>query len=113
MRVQAMRGGVTRYTFDEIKRKRVVKALCTKCGQKRQRTFTADQTVNPFNKNEDGSVKSPEQVAAAVEAELAALCARPFECVPCWDAGADDRRKAAMAALKARSATAEGAPDKP
>lgn len=48
--------------FDEYIDKKVVKVICTKCGKKRQRTITASQTLNPFNKNKDGEVKSAHEI---------------------------------------------------
>jgi hypothetical protein len=105
MRVQALGGGVTRYTFDEIKRSHTVRAACTKCGKKRQRKFTADQTVNPYNRNEDGSVKTREEVARAVEAELVVMLAKPFLCGDC---DAIERRKRRFASLGINTDNASG-----
>lgn len=43
---------------------------CPKCGKlKRKRTFRAECTVNPFNVNDDGSVKTPGQVRLQSSAE--------------------------------------------
>lgn len=41
-------------------------------GKKRRRQKTFTQTENPFNKNADGSVKTPAQIYASVLAEAAA-----------------------------------------
>lgn len=38
-------------------------------GKKRQKTKTFYQTLNPFNKNSDGTVKSREQILIEIEAE--------------------------------------------
>lgn len=44
---------------------------CPACGKtKRTRTFRAECTVNPFNVNEDGSVKSPDQVRKQSQAHV-------------------------------------------
>lgn len=38
---------------------------CPKCGKlKRKRTFRAECTVNPFNKREDGQIRTPSEVRA-------------------------------------------------
>ena len=62
--------GRTRVTFDEVK------AVGTRYevidGKKRRRQKTFYQTVNPFNKNADGSVKTRAEVYAAVRAEARA-----------------------------------------
>ena len=43
---------------------------CPSCGKaKRKRAFTAEHTVNPFNKNADGSVKSPSEVSQGARAD--------------------------------------------
>ena len=44
---------------------------------RRQKTF--EETVNPFNKNADGSIKSREQVRASVNAKARAWEAEPAE----------------------------------
>lgn len=106
MRVQHLSGGITRYTFEEIQRSRVVRATCTVCGKKRQRTFNADQTVNPYNKNDDGSVKSRDQVIAAVEAELDNFCAEPFRCATCYSTWREAERDRALDALASGTSTA-------
>lgn len=105
MRVQHLSGGVTRYTFEEIQRSRVVRAVCARCGKKRQRTFTADQTVNPYNKNEDGSVKTRDQVIASVNAELDNFCAETFYCATCYGLKRAEQRKQALDAHGSLSAT--------
>jgi hypothetical protein len=42
------------------------------CGKRFTRTISAYQTVNPWNKNPDGSVKTRAQVQASVADELKA-----------------------------------------
>lgn len=49
-------------TFDEIKDKIKVSGVCKKCGKKRSRTVSEFQTLNPFNKNENGSIKSVSEI---------------------------------------------------
>lgn len=55
------------YTFQEVK----VKATrFSETGKRQQKTFTA--TVNPWNKNADGSAKSEQQVRDDLRTEAAA-----------------------------------------
>lgn len=46
-------------------------------GKPRQETRTFMQTINPFNKNEDGSLKTYDQILAEVKAERDAWLAQP------------------------------------
>jgi len=60
---------------------------CPACGKpKRSRVFTVEHTVNPFNKNADGFVKTASEVwreaQRAAEAELAAFKREPL-CSTC------------------------------
>lgn len=61
-----------RYTFEEIKRRESVVLPCKKCGIKRERVVSESSTVNPFNTNEDGSVKTREEVIQQVKQKLQA-----------------------------------------
>lgn len=57
------------YTFEEVQATRIKHGRCPGCRKsvKRRRTFV--RTVNPFNKNPDGSMKSREQVHEEVNRE--------------------------------------------
>ncbi len=57
------------YTFEEIKRSQTFKLKCL-CGKRFQRTVSAWQTVNPFNKHPDGTVKTRSEVWTSVGEEL-------------------------------------------
>ena len=48
---------MTVINFEVIKYKEKVKGICVKCGKKKQRMIKAEQTVNPFNKDEAGNPK--------------------------------------------------------
>lgn len=60
---------------------------CPTCGKRVTRSRTFEQTVNPFNKNEDGSVKTWAEVSADVRREAAAWDPQPsvFEHNKCYD----------------------------
>lgn len=54
-----------RMNFQMFPASAVAKFDCPSCGKKaRKRTFHGECTCNPFNKNEDGTVKSPTEVRA-------------------------------------------------
>ena len=57
------------YTFPPITVRRVHSGKCPVCGKtvRRSRSFT--HTVNPFNRNPDGSVRTVAEVTARVNAE--------------------------------------------
>lgn len=56
---------------------------CPVCGKKvrRQRTFT--QTLNPFNRNADGVVKTPKEIYAELDERAGAWKAEAVVCTPC------------------------------
>lgn len=56
--------------FDEIQQTQTVKILCKVCRKKLTRVLKSYQTVNPFNKNDDGSPKSRSEVNDSVATEL-------------------------------------------
>ena len=68
---------MTTYVYQQVKHTAKRRVTCEECGLKfnRQRTFT--QTVNPFNKNPDGSVKTFMEVMAAVRVKAALWEADP------------------------------------
>lgn len=54
--------------FEEIKTKRT-KKYTDENGKKRQKTKTFFQTLNPFNKNKDGTLKTEAQIWQEINAE--------------------------------------------
>lgn len=60
------------YHFQELKRTKLVKLKCA-CGKRFQRTLAATQTVNPFNKNADGTVKTAREIYQELAEEIAAM----------------------------------------
>ena len=67
-----------RYDFQRIAQTGYRSGVCDVCGKRGERQVTIEQTVNPFNKNPDGTVKTVAQVVDAVNAELRAWKAKPF-----------------------------------
>ena len=73
------------YRFKEVTSSRKVSGTCTVCGKRKARTFRITHTINPFNKNPDGTVRTAEEVSECVRTELAEWLARPFVCASCPD----------------------------
>lgn len=76
------------YRFEEIKLSGSKKVPCGQCGKKVSRTRTFEQTINPLNKNDDGTAKTARQVAASVREELRAWQAKQEGelCASCYKA---------------------------
>jgi hypothetical protein len=57
-----------RYHYEPVRVTAVKKLPCPVCGKllRRQRTF--QETINPFNKNPDGTQKTSREVLASVQA---------------------------------------------
>lgn len=72
-----------RVTFRELKRRASKLVACAVCGAKvkRQRTFM--QTLNPWNKNADGTVRSPEDIWRALDTEAGEWAVQPETCRKC------------------------------
>lgn len=56
--------------FEPVQLKEKVRVICDVCKKGMYRTIIARQTVNPFNKNEDGSIKTRMEVYDSVKSEL-------------------------------------------
>lgn len=57
--------------FEVVKFRRSVVGKCPVCEKRVVRSRTFDQTVNPWNRNDDGTVKSRPEVLDAVKAQAA------------------------------------------
>jgi hypothetical protein len=56
--------------FEEVKRSKKVKGVCQKCSRERTRTVSISETVNPYNRNKDGTIKNPHEVCLSVCSRL-------------------------------------------
>lgn len=65
-----------RYQFEEVSLK-VVRRWTDAEGKKRQQTKKFLQTINPFNKNADGSLKTRSQIMVELNAERDAWMQEP------------------------------------
>ena len=79
---------MVKINFEEIKYSRQIKGVCRKCGKRRTRTLVETNTISPFNKNPDGTVRSRSQVIENVkiglEHKIEKLSAN-FICATCFN----------------------------
>lgn len=68
-----------RYVYQEVSTKKILKKECCKCGKKFQRSITHSNTINPFNRNPDGSIRTPLEVEQKVLKEHDILCKKFME----------------------------------
>ena len=72
--------------FEVIKEKQGVKGVCSTCGKRKSRVVVIEETVNPFNKNQDGTVKNRREVYQSVHnglMELVKKLSEEFVCSSC------------------------------
>jgi hypothetical protein len=65
------------YSFEKVTHRAEKRVPCTICGRKMTRAKTFWQTLNPFNKNADGDVKSREEIYRELKAEADAWKSQP------------------------------------
>ncbi|MHC5307543.1 hypothetical protein [Bartonella sp. LJL80] len=85
------------YNFPSILRKTTVYFTCECCNKpKRSRTITVENTVNPYNRNADGEIKTSQEVLADVKqtlkSEKEAFLRKPV-CKSCEDGLSYDEKK--------------------
>lgn len=64
--------------FEEVKSYRVKSGVCKVCGKRGRLQKKFSHTVNPFNKNKDGTIKNRAQVEKDVRAESDKWMREPF-----------------------------------
>ena len=60
------------HRFREVAVTREVTGSCPVCHGRTRRRQRFSQTINPWNRNDDGSVRTPEEIRQAVQAKAAA-----------------------------------------
>lgn len=55
--------------FQPIEARRSHTGKCPVCGKSVRRSRTFEHTVSPFNRNADGSIRTPEEIRVRVKAE--------------------------------------------
>jgi hypothetical protein len=63
---------MTTYVFDQVTRSASKRVKCAGCGKSIRRTRTFWQTLNPFNKNPDGTVRTERDIYDALGEQIAA-----------------------------------------
>lgn len=74
---------MTTIKFQVVKVRASRSVACPKCGKKVKRSRTFERTLNPFNKNADGSVKTYSEVLADVGAEARFWMKQAEPCATC------------------------------
>lgn len=70
-------------TFDKVQAWRRWSGNCAVCGEKTRRERTFTHTINPYNRNDDGTTKTREQVRADVNEEADHWMRGPVLCTAC------------------------------
>ena len=60
---------VSVYNFQPVRHYASKRGTCPSCGKTTVRKTVFEQTISPFNRNEDGTQRTPDEVRAAVNAE--------------------------------------------
>jgi hypothetical protein len=71
------------YSFERVTRSRKVSFVCNCCAKSRSRVVRVTHTINPFNQNPDGSVRTSGEVLACVQSDLDALVVKTCVCATC------------------------------
>lgn len=69
------------YRFREVKTQAKRSFVCDACGKRKRLQQTFSMTINPYNQNPDGTVRTPAEVQAAVAAKADAW--QPTTCASC------------------------------
>lgn len=59
-----------KYNFHEVTISSMKKGICSVCGKSCQRSKTFSQTINPFNKNKKGEIKTGNEIRIELEIEI-------------------------------------------
>lgn len=73
-------------TYEQVKRTAYKTVRCSSCGStlRRQKTFT--ETLNPFNTNADGTIKSRKDIWDSLAKKIVSWQSEPERCTSCKDA---------------------------
>lgn len=74
---------MTRITFEEVSLRSRWKFRCADCGKRLVRTKKFRQTLNPFNKNPDGTIRSRADILARLRIEANEWQASDVRCREC------------------------------
>ena len=68
---------MTAYVYERITSRATKSGPCAVCGKRAQRSETFENTVNPWNRNEDGTVRTRSEIRAHVDRLAEAWRAEP------------------------------------
>lgn len=71
------------YTFDVVKHSVSKSGKCSVCGKRIRRAKTFDATVNPYNQNIRGEMKTHEEVRRDLIQRANTWLAAPIKCASC------------------------------
>jgi hypothetical protein len=69
--------------FEQVRYNTRKRCKCASCGKAVSRSTTIIKTVNPFNKNADGSIKTRAEVRADCDKEASKWHTKPEWCKDC------------------------------
>lgn len=67
-------------TYQEVSLRAEKSGKCITCGKRRKRARKFWQTLNPFNKNPDGAVKSAADIIEELKPKIRAWKKEPIDC---------------------------------
>ena len=77
---------MTTYIYEQVTQQVTKNLPCPSCGKKVRRSNTISNTVNPFNKNADGEIRTRAEVRACVVALAQKWQTEPVICTACKQA---------------------------
>lgn len=82
-------------TFEVVSNQKTIKIRCAACGKQRNRIIKVEQTINPFNKNAEGVMKTYNEVSTCVNTELEERIIKEQSrkdliCRPCYNRLSED-----------------------
>lgn len=72
-----------RVTFDQITLRREVRVKCSRCRKSLRRVVSDSQTLNPFNKNKRGDIKTEDEIRGEIRKSLSVQAKGKFFCSEC------------------------------
>lgn len=74
---------MTRYVFEVVTHRASKRVPCATCGKKVARSRTFDETLNPWNVNENGEPKSHAEIVVSLRQKATVWVTAPDFCTAC------------------------------
>lgn len=81
--IRGISSGSISIRFEVVKRSTRKSGKCVKCGKRCTRSRTEEGTINPFNRNPDGSIRSREEIGRDLDAKLSEWLKEPIMHASC------------------------------